>query len=150
VVVVQHALDEHEVERVVRPGQAVAVADDEVQPGIGPASGGHADGGGGRVEADHPPGRPLVEEALGGEAVSASDVEDAAPVKGDRLPDEVEMPLEGDPAAGALVGRVDVAATLRLYSVYGPYEEPSRFLPSLIVRGLRGELPPLADASVAR
>jgi nucleoside-diphosphate-sugar epimerase len=40
--------------------------------------------------------------------------------------------------------------TLRLYSVYGPYEEPSRFLPSLIARGLRGELPPLADPSVAR
>jgi len=40
--------------------------------------------------------------------------------------------------------------TLRLYSVYGPYEEPSRFVPSLIARGLRGELPPLADASVAR
>ena len=32
--------------------------------------------------------------------------------------------------------------TLRLYSVYGPYEEPSRFVPSLIARGLRGELPP--------
>jgi nucleoside-diphosphate-sugar epimerase len=40
--------------------------------------------------------------------------------------------------------------TLRLYSVYGPYEEPSRFVPSLIARGLRGELPPLADATVAR
>ena len=40
--------------------------------------------------------------------------------------------------------------TLRLYSVYGPYEQPSRFVPSLIARGLRGELPPLADASVAR
>ena len=56
VVVVQHALDEHEVERVVGPGQPVAVADDEVQPGIGPAPGGDADGGGGRVEADHAPG----------------------------------------------------------------------------------------------
>ena len=40
--------------------------------------------------------------------------------------------------------------TLRLYSVYGPYEEPSRFVPTLIAHGLRGELPPLADASVAR
>lgn len=33
--------------------------------------------------------------------------------------------------------------TLRLYSVYGPYEEPTRFVPTLLVRGLRGELPPL-------
>jgi nucleoside-diphosphate-sugar epimerase len=47
--------------------------------------------------------------------------------------------------------RRDVAMpTLRLYSVYGPYEEPSRLLPTLIARGLRGELPPLADPSVAR
>jgi nucleoside-diphosphate-sugar epimerase len=41
-------------------------------------------------------------------------------------------------------------STLRLYSVYGPYEEPSRFLPRLLVEGLRRELPPLAEASVAR
>ena len=40
--------------------------------------------------------------------------------------------------------------TLRLYSVFGPYEEPSRFLPTLITRGLRGGLPPLADPRVAR
>jgi dolichol-phosphate mannosyltransferase len=40
--------------------------------------------------------------------------------------------------------------TLRLYSVYGPFEEPSRLLPALIVRGLRGELPPLVDPDVAR
>lgn len=40
--------------------------------------------------------------------------------------------------------------TLRLYSVYGPYEEPSRLLPTVIVRGLRGELPPLADPTTAR
>ncbi len=40
--------------------------------------------------------------------------------------------------------------TLRLYSVYGPYEEPSRLMPSLIVHGLRGELPPLADPDIAR
>jgi dolichol-phosphate mannosyltransferase len=40
--------------------------------------------------------------------------------------------------------------TLRLYSVYGPYEEPSRFVPQLAVRGLDGELPPLVDADVAR
>ena len=40
--------------------------------------------------------------------------------------------------------------TLRLYSVYGPYEEPGRLVPTLIVRGLRGELPPLVDPSIAR
>lgn len=40
--------------------------------------------------------------------------------------------------------------TLRLYSVYGPYEESNRLIPTLIAHGLRGELPPLADPSTAR
>lgn len=40
--------------------------------------------------------------------------------------------------------------TLRLYSVYGPYEEPSRLMPTLIVYGLRGALPPLVNPAVAR
>lgn len=41
-------------------------------------------------------------------------------------------------------------STLRLYSVYGPYEEPTRLIPTLVVRGLRGELPPLVDPDIAR
>lgn len=40
--------------------------------------------------------------------------------------------------------------TLRLYSVYGPYEEPTRLIPSLIVRGLAGTFPPLVDPQTAR
>ncbi|NDJ59844.1 MAG: SDR family NAD(P)-dependent oxidoreductase [Chloroflexi bacterium] len=40
--------------------------------------------------------------------------------------------------------------TLRLYSVYGPYEEPTRLMPTLIRRGLNGELPPLVNPDVAR
>jgi UDP-glucose 4-epimerase len=40
--------------------------------------------------------------------------------------------------------------TLRLYSVFGPYEEPRRLLPTLIRHGLNGELPPLVDPEVAR
>ena len=40
--------------------------------------------------------------------------------------------------------------TLRLYSVYGPWEEPTRLLPTLIRRGLEGRLPPLVDPSIAR
>ena len=39
--------------------------------------------------------------------------------------------------------------TLRLYSVYGPYEEPTRLMPTLIMRGLKGELPPLVNPDVA-
>lgn len=40
--------------------------------------------------------------------------------------------------------------TLRLYSVYGPYEDPTRLIPTLIVRGLQGELPLLVQPNVAR
>jgi UDP-glucose 4-epimerase len=40
--------------------------------------------------------------------------------------------------------------TLRLYSVYGPYEEPTRLLPTVVLRGLEGGLPPLVDPDVAR
>jgi dolichol-phosphate mannosyltransferase len=40
--------------------------------------------------------------------------------------------------------------TLRLYSVYGPYEEPRRFIPQLVARGLEGNLPPLANPATAR
>lgn len=40
--------------------------------------------------------------------------------------------------------------TLRLYSVYGPYEEPTRLMPQLVVCGRRGTLPPLVDPRTAR
>jgi UDP-glucose 4-epimerase len=40
--------------------------------------------------------------------------------------------------------------TLRLYSVYGPWEEPARLVPRLITHGLKGELPPLVNQGVAR
>ena len=40
--------------------------------------------------------------------------------------------------------------TLRLYSVYGPWEEPTRLIPTMIVRGLQGRLPPLVNPAIAR
>ena len=40
--------------------------------------------------------------------------------------------------------------TLRLYSIYGPYEEPSRLIPTLIVHGLNCKLPPLVSPETAR
>jgi UDP-glucose 4-epimerase len=40
--------------------------------------------------------------------------------------------------------------TLRLYSVYGPYEEPTRLVPTLIVNGLEKRLPPLVNPKIAR
>jgi UDP-glucose 4-epimerase len=46
--------------------------------------------------------------------------------------------------------RVARVTTLRLYSVYGPYEDPRRLVPALIVQGLRGGWPALADPRTAR
>lgn len=40
--------------------------------------------------------------------------------------------------------------TLRLYSVYGPYEDPNRLIPKLIINGLKNTLPRLVDPGVAR
>lgn len=40
--------------------------------------------------------------------------------------------------------------TLRLYSIYGPWEEPTRLIPTMIMRGLQGELPPLVNQDIAR
>ena len=40
--------------------------------------------------------------------------------------------------------------TARLYSVYGPFEDPRRFLPSLIVHGAHRSFPPLVSPQTAR
>ncbi len=42
------------------------------------------------------------------------------------------------------------AVTLRLYSVYGPFEEPNRLIPNVIIHGLKGELPHLVDPAIGR
>lgn len=41
-------------------------------------------------------------------------------------------------------------STLRLYSVFGPWEDPTRLIPTLVLRGLQGELPPLVSPTIAR
>ena len=42
------------------------------------------------------------------------------------------------------------AITVRLYSVYGPLEEPTRLIPTLIVHGRQGQLPPLVSPHTSR
>jgi nucleoside-diphosphate-sugar epimerase len=42
------------------------------------------------------------------------------------------------------------AVTLRLYSIYGPWEEANRLVPRLVIEGLDGRLPALVDPDVAR
>ena len=39
--------------------------------------------------------------------------------------------------------------TLRLFSVYGPYEDDGRLVPTLIRYGTQGQLPPLVDPDIA-
>jgi UDP-glucose 4-epimerase len=40
--------------------------------------------------------------------------------------------------------------TLRLYSAYGPFEDPGRLIPTLLKHGLKGDLPPLVAPDTAR
>lgn len=40
--------------------------------------------------------------------------------------------------------------TLRPYSIYGPYEDPNRLIPTLLIHGLDNKLPPLVNPGVAR
>jgi dolichol-phosphate mannosyltransferase len=42
------------------------------------------------------------------------------------------------------------AVTLRLYSIYGPWEEPGRLMPTLVRHAARGEWPPLVGPDTAR
>ncbi len=41
-------------------------------------------------------------------------------------------------------------STLRLYSVYGPYEDAGRLIPNLILHGMKKEFPPMTDPLTAR
>lgn len=53
-------------------------------------------------------------------------------------------------AWGTLACRLAGFTTLRLYSVYGPWEDPRRFVPQLVEHALEGRLPPLAHPGTAR
>jgi dolichol-phosphate mannosyltransferase len=79
----------------------------------------------------------------------------------DHAPAETEViepnsPYAVSKAAGTLFCRQTARQqhvhlpTLRLYSIYGPYEDPARLVSTLIVRGLQGELPPLVGPETAR
>lgn len=39
---------------------------------------------------------------------------------------------------------------LRLYSIYGPMEDPARLVPQLIIQGSKGQYPPLVDSKISR
>lgn len=79
----------------------------------------------------------------------------------DHAPAETELPEPESDYAAAKVAATLFAAqvagtadapvmTLRLYSAYGPWEDPGRLVPTLAARGLGGDLPPLVTPAVAR
>lgn len=79
----------------------------------------------------------------------------------DHAPGEAELPEPNSDYAsmkaaatihGSFVSRRDDVhvVTLRLYSVFGPWEEPGRLMPTLVARGLEGRLPPLVSPDTPR
>jgi nucleoside-diphosphate-sugar epimerase len=59
--------------------------------------------------------------------------------------------MAGTNLCGVIARRNDLSvSTLRLYSVYGPFEDERRLIPTLIKHGLQGELPPLVNPLIAR
>jgi nucleoside-diphosphate-sugar epimerase len=46
--------------------------------------------------------------------------------------------------------RPPLTVILRCYSIYGPWEEPGRLMPTLVSAAAQGHLPPLVDREVAR
>ena len=79
----------------------------------------------------------------------------------DHAPRESEEPEPNSDYAMAKVAATTLArdqaarlsmriVTLRLYSVYGPWEDPRRLLPALIVNGLNNQWPPLVNPDIAR
>jgi dolichol-phosphate mannosyltransferase len=52
---------------------------------------------------------------------------------------------------GLVARKLDInAVTVRLYSAFGPWEEPNRLIPTLIVSGFQGKLPPLVSPEICR
>lgn len=79
----------------------------------------------------------------------------------DHAPPEHELPEPNSAyavtkASATLLGgwlareRGAAFTTLRLYSAYGPWEEPRRLMPALVAHALDRRLPPLADPAIAR
>jgi UDP-glucose 4-epimerase len=65
-------------------------------------------------------------------------------------PLEPNSPYAAAKAAATRLALEQGAVALRLYSAYGPWEEPDRLIPTLLGRALAGELPPLVSPRVAR
>jgi dolichol-phosphate mannosyltransferase len=81
-------------------------------------------------------------------------LKDHAPAEGEVLEPNSEYAV-GKAAAThmcrILSGRSGIpVTTLRLYSVYGPYEDQRRLIPRVIGAGLHGRLPELASPDIAR
>jgi nucleoside-diphosphate-sugar epimerase len=65
-------------------------------------------------------------------------------------PLEPNSPYAAAKAEATSLALENGAVVLRLYSAYGPWEHPDRLVPTLLARGLGGELPPLVSPAIAR
>jgi UDP-glucose 4-epimerase len=97
----------------------------------------------------------LAEATLEAEAfVHAGSSSEYGPKDHPAREDEVLEPdshyAVGKAAATLWLRQLPRGVTLRFYSVYGPWEEPKRLVPTLVGHALRGELPPLVDPDIAR
>lgn len=78
----------------------------------------------------------------------------AAPAEDDRLQPNSDYAVS-KAATSYLLGyygrmRSFPCTHLRLYSVYGPWEERDRLIPTLVRLGLQGKYPPLVDPAISR
>ena len=79
----------------------------------------------------------------------------AAPSAEDQVLEPNSVYAVGKAAATHLVGLVGAkhplaAVTGRLYSAYGPWEDPGRLIPRLVAAAREGSWPPLASRAIAR
>lgn len=76
-------------------------------------------------------------------------------------PDELTLPKPNSHYAVSKVASANLlkfhgvkngfpCANLRLYSIYGPYEDSERLIPTLIRRGIAGEYPPFVRPDISR
>ena len=77
------------------------------------------------------------------------------PPKEDELPEPNSDYAAAKAAANTWCGyfareRGVEVVSLRLYSIYGPWEEPKRLIPTIVREALGGSLPPLVSPDVAR
>jgi dolichol-phosphate mannosyltransferase len=98
-------------------------------------------------------GQNLAALVQAGSSSEYGDLADSPREDGPRLPNSHYSVSKA--AAGDLLGYLGrkqgfPGINLRLYSIYGPWEDPSRLMPTLVMKGLEGSYPPFVDPDISR